>query len=915
VTTTTLDAKVSEETTVLANEIEALAGRTLAIEADYVRTGPMEAAVNAAVSEEAQARATADEAEASARQALAATLRDETDTKVSAGVSEEATARSTADAALAGRISTIEASYVTPDLMEQQVNAKVQEEAQARAGADSALASRISTIEADYTTAGEVASTVNAKVAEEAQARATAVSAEASARQALEASLRTETDQKVAAGISSEAAARATAIAAEASRTNSLVASATPSAQAANRNPNFSLWNDAGTGIHDWGWWQVGGIQRVAGLSAPYAARVTANAGALGGLMQSSDMGMKPGLWIIEAVVRLNSGTFRGAGVHLHPLDTSNTAGNGEPANLSFYSDPTIDGRVVGNGVPGQLYRFSKTFHLKSTQMGGWANFHQMNHWNGLTAPGADEGGDISAANDITWYYLAVRPASAAENAGYKSLAEVNVISGALADVKGRQSAYLQQAASVGGSAAQAVIALRANINEPAASPLTMDVLRSPDVSFSNRSVRKTGGANPDWDRSFFSVERIYVNSDGKGPYVAANPTNLAHHVMFGLAEMLGGASYTNIAAGIYFDTTAVRLYRNGAHVGVLATGNKVTDRWSMEYAHSGSGGYIYVYRNDVLIWQSEDISQGRSFYAQVALYEIGSGVDNLVFGQGGPSTTSSIGLYAKELLLGNTEDGGDARVAMKIASGSVAISGNLYAGSKIILGNGEQGWEVAVKPKVFSVSDGQQISWPNCGGIPSYTFSPVGLRPLGAGQTYALSLTNLSSTGAIARLKVSVPGTPTHYNLGPGVVGGTGNPDRVITKGGAQDSANSQYFYQGTAYGSGTTKIVLDGGTKTYIANITVSATLYAKINGAWTALRTLSETYEVYGSGANQTVYASMPIAETVTIPTGVTDFGISAGSDTIFNSVQWTGAGSGTSEETASPQGQTCTVTIMP
>lgn len=93
-------------------------------------------------------------------------------------ITEESEVRADAEGALAGRITTIEANYVTTAAGTALVNAKVAEEALARSTKDDALAARITTIEASYVTttgANNIASTVaTAKVGDEALARSNA---------------------------------------------------------------------------------------------------------------------------------------------------------------------------------------------------------------------------------------------------------------------------------------------------------------------------------------------------------------------------------------------------------------------------------------------------------------------------------------------------------------------------------------------------------------------------------------------------------------------------------------------------------------------------------------------------------------------------------------------------------------------
>lgn len=98
--------------------------------------------VNAALTEERSARATADTAITTRVDSLSATVTTEF-SKTNAAITTESTARAQGDAAISNRVDTIEAGLIT----DTQVKALIQVETTARVGADNALGQRIDTVQ------------------------------------------------------------------------------------------------------------------------------------------------------------------------------------------------------------------------------------------------------------------------------------------------------------------------------------------------------------------------------------------------------------------------------------------------------------------------------------------------------------------------------------------------------------------------------------------------------------------------------------------------------------------------------------------------------------------------------------------------------------------------------------------------
>lgn len=174
--------RVLEQTAVLRQELvtETRAGQESLARAKTELGARLDEA-NALVREEAEARATADAAEASRREELVARV-----STAEAGLIAETTARTGADSAMAGSISTLQAGINAVEGQLPPIRASVEEERSARVAALEAESQQRTALEArlqediqDETTARVAA------IEAESQARATADQAEATSRQAL----------------------------------------------------------------------------------------------------------------------------------------------------------------------------------------------------------------------------------------------------------------------------------------------------------------------------------------------------------------------------------------------------------------------------------------------------------------------------------------------------------------------------------------------------------------------------------------------------------------------------------------------------------------------------------------------------------------------------------------------------------
>ncbi|MCD1591817.1 hypothetical protein K7H13_13770 [Qipengyuania citrea] len=264
---------------------------------------------------------------------------------------------------------------------------------------------------------------------------------------------------------------------------------------------------------------------------------------------------------------------------------------------------------------------------------------------------------------------------------------------------------------------------------------------------------------------------------------------------------------------------------------------------------------------------------------------------------------------------------------ALEITESGSRFNGNLNIGAKISVGSGA-GWQIALKPATFTAKDGDVINFGyDFGYIPSYLpISSNGLATLNAGESYNLYLDPVSSTQATARLKILVPGTASSVSLTTDYAGSSG-PTRQIDKSQA-DSANGTYRFKGTATASKYIFVSGGGGGNPYepepiVDNennyIEVTMRLWAYVSGVWQEVKQMWDTKYVnaYSSG---TYSKSFSFDTDITVSSGVTKFGLSistngSSSTCKITEVSWSAAGTPSSVRSATPNGQTAQITIVP
>ena len=157
-------------------------------------------------------------------------------------------------------------------------------------------------------------------------------------------------------------------------------------------------------------------------------------------------------------------------------------------------------------------------------------------------------------------------------------------------------------------------------------------------------------------------------------------------------------------------------------------------------------------------------------------------------------NVSSTVAFGAREIHLFNSSTNGWRR-AMTVANNEVIIYGSLTADAGIYLGTGVR-WQVALRSKEFTISDGVPVSYGvNIGNPALIVFKGDNLAPLGSGETYKLYAESSTGTGFTPRLRIITPGGTTSHNLTVDTAPGTG-PTRQIDKAGNPDASNNTYTF-----------------------------------------------------------------------------------------------------------------------
>ncbi|MET4683738.1 hypothetical protein [Brevundimonas faecalis] len=339
--------------------------------------------------------------------------------------------------------------------------------------------------------------------------------------------------------------------------------------------------------------------------------------------------------------------------------------------------------------------------------------------------------------------------------------------------------------------------------------------------------------------------------------------------------------------------TAATLEARQVATEGATATATGRTKVWSQKVLNAGAGAQVF----------------------SRMLAEDDNGV-----------TTSDVAFGAKTISLYNPSSSGDDwRLAMLVENGNAIFTGGLRAGAFIKLGSGT-GWAVALQSKSFPAADGGAISFgADLGALPSYEFVRDNLLPLNSGETYNLTLANLTAVGATLSAKINVPGAPGGVSLpGNGTVQPSG-PRYQVERGANPEPADGQYGIRVQVTHTGQYwDINMEPGS--WEGQITVG--IWARKAGVWSEVGTISSYAYGYGDGSSsawRTYYKTVTEMQVMQLGSGVEAFGAvmkgyggnnnSNSSLHYLGSITWTTPGTPGGTRSALAPGATTTVIVRP
>lgn len=262
---------------------------------------------------------------------------------------------------------------------------------------------------------------------------------------------------------------RATAAANSASQAASSQAVATSQASAAqssanlaaavsmgslNPNPAFADYvNASGEPAYWQGWSYDGNVpSRIGGENGiGYAVREIANENVNQGGQCVGQGGLGNPLgdqwYVMEAHVRLEAGSLRGAGVWANCASADGSQYRGDIGGINLAGDPDSAGYVRGDGQAGRVYRYTKL--LRGPSNPERITLYRMSNWDGF---------GYRAWKALNWYRIVLRPATQQEIRDQTALqpliSQVSEQAGVLAAIDGRTQAYLENVVSAGGKRA-----------------------------------------------------------------------------------------------------------------------------------------------------------------------------------------------------------------------------------------------------------------------------------------------------------------------------------------------------------------------------------------------------------------------------------------------------------------------------
>jgi hypothetical protein len=846
--------------------------------------------------------------------------------------------------------------------------ASSQSAAAGSATAASSSASTASTQASNAATSASAASTSATNAATQASnASTSAGAASTSAGNAAASATTASTQASNAAGSASSASSSASSASASATAaSNSATLSATfASGSQGTINSSATFADNANaTGVPtNWSDWQSGGdCSRVTGIAPqPYAVTIPGAAGFNAGIQQALDGRITQGWHVIEADVTLNSGAFTAAGVH---LNWGPSGGINNSFNLTFANTEDVTGVAPGSGTTGRLYKFRTLININTAC--DLSYIYCMSHWNGF--------GSVASANSITWHRCAVRAASQAEvearqakNDLVTTNANVATNTSAIAtETSARAAADTTLTASVNAALAPSVNLV------PYPSGTARNNPYGEGVSTATQGWIVAGGQNGNgfvngyWDPAggpilFESWTSSYTSGSDRF-YVLEIPISFAETYTLSWNGYVSG--FNAAGAGVYMDALNGGTYINSSALVPFSSGGNVsTNRRSLTFT-PGTGAnkikiIVYIPAQTVgsycdLVFRALQLERGSvatkfneagrviegekqigtltASVAEVktAVVDTGGAYSyyGLKVGAGNrfasiealastKTNVSQLKMTADKFTIFNSS----SDVAVFDVTGSqIKMTADLNVSAGISVGAARL--KVALESILKTGADGAAITWADgvsIGSAPAYVLDLSTLAPLTAGETYSVTLTGVTATGATVYAKILTPGTTSTVTQTTDAAGGGGDPTRVMAKTDSADAYNGVYNFR--VVGNMTITGTYDGDLGQWINSGILVVSTWFNDGGGWDQGPNI-EFVSFYAGATDDSgtvgVDDTFAVAWANAIGAGATyDFGVSAvsgGTVTDLHTVSYLKQTS-SGLRTASPSGETVKITAFP
>jgi hypothetical protein len=750
---------------------------------------------------------------------------------------------------------------------------------------------------------------------------------------------------------SSAAAASSSASAASASA----VLAASAGIGALNTSPTFANYA-AATGVPN-GWTDVSGGaagSRVSGTVSAFAYQLPSTAGANAYVTSAAGLALESGWYVLEADITLTAGSLVGAGMFV--------SGNSESVTCIFSTDTSSGNTAYGAGTVGAVYYFRKLIQCTVSES---KNLYLASAYSGL--------GSVAAARTITWNRCDIRVASSAEVAGNQALTVANSTSASLSSFQAAQTSTNTATATSLSTLNAAVFtgaagSLQSQINNAAAANASALATVASQIATLqsqvtiNQNLVPDGGLISSGTSWVLPPSAVYVQAGYPGLLGYKSTSASGDTMIAGSAAVEAGSTYTataNIAATVTSGTGTAQCLISLAFLnsaGAYIAGNLYSAQAAYSLSSSGPNVTLtfvaptnaaavrviiytvitgtatvtqYVSRvkvesGSLYTGWSDDASQltltasvtatsatvaeltGQVYSSYTLVANANGALASMqLLAASGATTVSSIIFDAASVIINNgTSQSAVFAVNNGITTINAAYINQLSVATNIIVGTGA-GIKVALQAFQMTVTDGQAVTYPiNLGTLPLLTFDATTLNPLSSGQTYQLSMTSPTPNGGTVSLKKVTPGTTTSRSLGSTTTVQSSGPTMQLTNS-YGNAYNNNYTITGTGPGGGNS-------TNPFVN----SAIVWFQIGGTW---------YQGGSINYNSTTVGSTSFTGTVTYAASgtITAVGLSydsvhsdhtSGSITAMGPVTFL-TQSGTTAVTASPNGESCNMTVWP